>query len=61
MVGIEIFSSDIDLLVIDLINQKQLREKNDDVTYGIQLARNLGYEKPGAKKATKEPNGTIMD
>ena len=46
---------------IDLINQKQLREKNDDVTYGIQLARNLGYEKPGAKKATKEPNGTIMD
>ena len=40
---------------------KQVKDKNDDLEYGLQLAKNLGFSKIGAKKATKEPCGTIMD
>ena len=46
---------------MELCEMKQVKDKNDDIEYGVQLAKNLGFSKIGAKKATKEPSGTIMD
>ena len=46
---------------MQLSEMKQAKERTDDLEYGLQLAKNLGFSKIGAKKATKEPSGTIMD
>ena len=46
---------------MELAEVKAAKERTDDLEYGQQLNRNLGFSKIGAKKATKEPSGTIMD
>ena len=46
---------------MQLSEMRQEKGKKDDLEYGIQLVKNLGFDKVGAKKATKEPSGTIMD
>ena len=46
---------------MEICEMKQAKARNDDLAYGQQLVRNLGYSKIGAKKATKEPSGTLMD
>ena len=40
---------------MEISTLQQLKDRRDDLKYGQQLVKNLGFAKLGAKSATKEP------
>ena len=40
---------------MEIATLQQLKDRRDDLKYGHQLVKNLGFTKLGAKSATKEP------